>query len=59
MPRKVGHADSNRLLTDAEELVIVNYIKQSYKRAMPVTKRNVLGALEDILLKAQWMIDIS
>ena len=46
LPRKVGHADSNRLLTDAEELVIVNYIKQSYKKAMPVTKLVKLTAID-------------
>ena len=54
LPRECGYPNpNNKLLTDAEEEVFVNFIKGSAKRAMPLTKRNVLGALEDILLKEQ------
>ena len=37
------------LLTDAEEQVLVNYIVTAAKRAHPVTKRNVIGAVKAIL----------
>ena len=37
------------LLTNAEEEVLVNYIKQACKRAHPVTKRNVLATVTAIL----------
>ena len=53
MKMKIGFTEGGRLLTDAEESVLVNYIKGSSKRAMPVTKRAVMGALEYILLKEQ------
>ena len=51
MKMKIGFTEGGRLLTDAEESVLVNYIKGSSKRAVPVTKRAVMGALEYILLK--------
>ena len=47
----VGHTVTGRLLTDAEEQVLVHFIEQSQRRAMPLTKRTLLGALDDILLK--------
>ena len=47
----VGHTVTGRLLTDAEEQILVNFIEQSQRRAMPLTKRTLLGALDDILLK--------
>jgi hypothetical protein len=37
------------ILTNAEELMIVNYISESCKRAHPVTKKNVLDAVLEIL----------
>ena len=52
-PPMVGHSTTGRLLTNAEEQVLANWIEQSQRRAMPVTKQIVLGALEDILLKEQ------
>lgn len=37
------------LLTNAEEQVLVNYVTSAVKRAHPVTKKNVLDAVKDIL----------
>lgn len=37
------------LLTNAEEQVLVNYVTSTVKRAHPVTKKNVLDAVKDIL----------
>ena len=45
----VGHINTGRILTDAEEEVMFNWIQGCSKRAMPVTKRLVLKALDDIL----------
>ena len=49
---------TGRLLTNEEEQILDNWIVVSYKRALPVTKSKVLGALDDILLKEQELMYI-
>ncbi|CAL4236010.1 unnamed protein product, partial [Meganyctiphanes norvegica] len=51
-PEKKGHKVTGRILTNQEEEVLVTWINKC-QRAMPVTRLNVLKALEDILEKEQ------
>lgn len=46
----MGHKRGPKpLLTEAEETVLVKYIRGAHKQARPVTKSNVLNAVETIL----------
>ena len=42
-----------RLLTDAEEQLLFNWIEGCHRRAMPMDKDIILKALEDILQKEE------
>ena len=46
-----GPSLGGRLLTDAEEQLIANWIEGSQRRAMPMSKETVLKAVDDILDK--------
>ncbi|KAK3884531.1 hypothetical protein Pcinc_011204 [Petrolisthes cinctipes] len=48
-----GKRGPKPLLSNAEEEILVNYIKGACRRAHPVTKKNVLSAVERILQEAE------
>ncbi|CAL4184397.1 unnamed protein product, partial [Meganyctiphanes norvegica] len=53
LPETRGHTATGRRMTDQEEQVLMNWIDECQRRAMPVSRLNVIRSMEDILAKEQ------